>query len=145
MVTVQACIIGLLLERPYLMIRLKLKSWFQWKVRISLWNIHISFWNAQNSWFPLKSVRLSGIGDYQGRPMKCTHFERPQPGVVILILVFPNSFLQTIEFDRLLNGMRGWFCCLIFGMISYFNCTSTVLLLELFHTIVHAQWTQWIH
>ena len=36
------------------MIRLKLKSWFQWSVPISTWNA----WNAQNSWFPLKTVNI---------------------------------------------------------------------------------------
>ena len=45
------------------MIRLKLKSWFH--VCISTWNVQISLWNAQNSWFPLISVSILGIGDWR--------------------------------------------------------------------------------
>ena len=67
--------IGLSKERPIKMMRLKLRSWFQWNARIIIWNAwnasnstqntRISFWNAQNSWFPLKSVSFLGIGDWR--------------------------------------------------------------------------------
>ena len=47
-------IIGLSIERPYFMIRLKLKSWFQWFWVVCA-HLNLNAWNAQNSWFPLKT------------------------------------------------------------------------------------------
>ena len=61
------CCIGLLIERLYLIMRLKLKSWFQW-------NVYISLWKAQNSWFPFKSVSVMGIGDWR---QNLLNFKRP--------------------------------------------------------------------
>ena len=58
-------------ERPNLMMRLKLKSWFQWNVCISTQNVCISLWNAQNSCFPLKCGSILQISDW--RPSRQTY------------------------------------------------------------------------
>ena len=84
--------------------RLRLKSWFHWNVRISPWNLHIwpwnrCIWNAQNSWFSLKSQvywELVTEGD-QGRPVQCAHFERPLAAMVILFLYLSFFFCCSLE------------------------------------------------
>ena len=50
---------------------------------------------------------------------------------------FPN-----FRFDRPPNGIHGWFCCLIFGIIPCFCCACIAHLLELFYTLVQIEWTQ---
>ena len=55
-----------------------------------------------------------------------------------LIEVVPNC-KRLSNLGRLLSD---WFWCLIFRIIPYFSYTCIVLLLELFYTSVHIQWTQ---
>ena len=76
------------------MMRPKLKSWFQWNEHISTWNARISFEMHKTADLHSKllvSWELVTEG-YQGRPVKCTHFKRPLPDMVILC--FANVLLK---------------------------------------------------
>ena len=86
--------IGLLIERPYLMIRLNWKVDSEWNTCISLEKCTFHFEIHKTADFHsnlLVAWKLVTEG-YQGRPMKCAYFKlkcmhfinRPLPGMVIL-------------------------------------------------------------